>query len=122
MNGCIIGECSLKPGESIVVDATAPIPKPDETIVIQVNGRQDTARDIIEIVNKIPPNAISPEKAFRKALEVFYRAYGEYPGEEYTFHVEYRDNQYWLVIIDDHDGIGGLVMLRWMPLQARLAI
>lgn len=42
-----------------------------------------------------------------KPLEVFYRAYGEYPSEEYTFHVEYRDNQYWLVIIDDHDGIGG---------------
>ncbi|HEY8464304.1 MAG TPA: hypothetical protein VIM29_09840 [Bacillota bacterium] len=99
------GEHWLKTGEEFIVESNAPAPDPRESIQVKVVewGKEEQ----FILVNIIPANAITPETALRKALEVYYRTYGIYPTADFTFTIEYYDQQYWLVSYDDNDGIGG---------------
>jgi hypothetical protein len=104
-NGSAYGYEWLKSGKYITLNTDGPIPESAETITVQITRGKKT--DSIEMRNKIPLNIISPEKAFRVTLGVFRATYGSYPTEKFSFYIEFRDSQYWVVSFDNNEGIGG---------------
>jgi hypothetical protein len=104
-NGCSMAYQWLKTGEYINQNADRPIPSVLDKVTAQIIRGLKT--DLIEMSNKVPVDIISPEEALRVALGVYRATYGSYPTEKFSFYLEFRDSQYWLVSFDDNDGIGG---------------
>jgi hypothetical protein len=104
-NGCYLGSQWLKNGEYIKLNSDKPIPaSTDKPIAQIVRGLQV---DSIELSNLVPQNIISPDQALRATLKVFMATYGCYPTKNYSFFIEFKDPQSWMVSFDDNDGIGG---------------
>jgi hypothetical protein len=95
----------LKSGEYIYLNTDNPVPQSTEKITAQIIRGATT--DLIAMNNRIPLNIISPERALRVMLEVFRTTYGTYPTDSFSFYIEFREPQYWIVSFDDNDGIGG---------------
>lgn len=104
-NGCYLGFQWLKNGEYIKLNSDKPIPASSDKPIAQIiRGLQV---DSIELSNLVPKNIISPDQALRATLKIFMSTYGCYPTKNYSFFIEFRDSQFWLVSFDDNDGIGG---------------
>lgn len=108
-NGAIVGTYGLMSGQSISLNTNAPVPEPSETILVEISGGPN-GDELIKLSNIVPRHfgMVTPEEALRTTLDVFYKTYGEYPTKNYTFDIVFYDKIYWLVSIDDNDGIGGL--------------
>jgi hypothetical protein len=104
-NGCYHDYQWIKSGEYIYLNTDNPVPTSAEKITAQII--RGSAEDIIEMNNRIPLDVISPKDALRILLEVYRDTYGSYPTDSFSFYVEFREPQYWIVSFDDNDGIGG---------------
>ncbi len=108
-NGCLSKEKWLFPNEFFSITVNAPIATPKEYVLAEVV--ENSQKESINLSNTIPSNIISPEQALRTTFMVYYQTYGCYPTKEFTFELTFFNYVYWLVTIDDHDGIGGLAYL-----------
>jgi hypothetical protein len=106
-NGKISGEKDLLENMSINIDKNTDCPLKNEKIKINIIWQGK--KEIIELSNIIPDNVISPEQAFRNALNLFYKTFKHSPPINYSFFIAYdmQGRNYWQVSFDDNDGIGG---------------
>ncbi len=110
IHGCILGErWLLSNNEAITFETYAPIPENNEKIPVEII--ENNKKESFKLANVIPPNTLSFEEALRKTLTIYYQTYGYYPDNQFTFEIQFLNYVYWLVTIDDHDGIGGLSYL-----------
>jgi len=109
-HGCIWGEKWLESNNQwISFETHAPIPENNEKIILEII--ENNKKESFKLSNVIPPNIVTFEEALRTTLKVYYQTYGFYPTSEFTFEIQFLNYVYWLITIDDHNGIGGLAYL-----------